>query len=168
MRALKTTFDVFLAATLIPISDGHGADLFRQQSGIDGAVAQYGVSGKGVVIAILDRGIQWQNPDFINASGRTRIKWLLDMSGQNWCDSNNPDYVEYSENQINLALAGGKALKTRDAVGHGTVTAGIAAGNGRAFPRGKYIGAAPEADLVIVKMTSEGAPSHGDQSRKKL
>jgi hypothetical protein len=86
------------------------------------------------VVAIPDRGIDWRHPDFIP--------------------------VEYTEAQINAALAGGPALPTRDAVGHGTRAAGIAAGNGRALPSGQYRGMAPEADLIIVKLTSEGAPAH--------
>src|SRR5262249_9432301 len=52
---------------------------------------------------------------------------------------------------------------SRDAMGHGTATAGTAAGNGRAFANGKYAGIAPEADLIIVKLTSEGAPAHDNQ-----
>jgi hypothetical protein len=56
-------------------------------------------------------------------------------------------------------------LAERDAVGHGTVTAGIAAGNGSAvLPSSlQYAGIAPQADLLIVKVTSEGAPMHGTQ-----
>jgi len=130
----------------------------------DRAVAKYGVSGKGVTIAILDRGIDWRNPDFIKSDGGTRIKWLLDMTGQNWCDGTNPRPTEYSEAQINAALAATGTIDSRDAVGHGTATAGAAAGNGRAFGNGTYRGIAPEADLVIVKLTSDGAPAH-DSSR---
>ncbi len=45
-------------------------------------------------------------------------------------------------------------------MGHVTATAGIAASNGRAFAFGKYTGVAPDADLIIVKAVSEGAPAH--------
>ncbi|HXW70773.1 MAG TPA: S8 family serine peptidase [Methylocella sp.] len=131
-----------------------------QQTGADIVVARYGLTGKGVVIGIIDRGIQWQNPDFIQPDGTTRIKYMLDMSGQNWCNPSNPPPVEYTEAQINAALAGGPPIPERDAVGHGTVTAGIAAGNGRAYANGKYKGFAPGADLIIVKAVSEGVPPY--------
>ena len=132
----------------------------REQIGAVQAEAEFGVTGRGVTVAILDRGIDWQHPDFIKPDGTTRIKWILDQSGQNWCNANNPPAVEYSEGDINAALSGGVPLATRDAVGHGTTTAGLATGNGWAFADGKYAGVAPEADIIIVKMTSEGAPAH--------
>jgi subtilisin family serine protease len=163
MAALKLCLAAFLFTNLCAIHELQAADLFRQQSGVDRAVERYGVSGKGVIIAILDRGIEWQNPDFINPDGTTRIKWLLDMSGQNWCNPPKPRVDEYSADEINAALGGRSVLKSRDAVGHGTVTAGIAAGNGRSLAGGIHHGVAREADLIIVKMTSEGALPHGDQ-----
>lgn len=138
-------------------------DLVRVETRTDEAVATFGVSGQGVTVAILDRGIDWQHPDFINEDGTTRIKWLLDMSGFDLCNAGNPAPVEYTEAEINSALMGGPTLPFRDAVGHGTATAGTAAGNGRALPDGRYRGIAPEADLVVVKLTSEGAPAHGAQ-----
>ncbi|GMU23640.1 MAG: hypothetical protein AMXMBFR13_37180 [Phycisphaerae bacterium] len=141
---------------------GMAMDQVRLETQTDAAVGKYNVSGEGVIVAILDRGIDWRHPDFINPDGTTRIKWLLDMSnaGPNPCDPGDPPPVEYSEADINDALAGGPPIDSRDAVGHGTVTAGLAAGNGRAFGGGKYRGMAPEADLIIVKLTSEGAPAH--------
>lgn len=163
MGALKLCFAVFLFTSLCAMQELQAADLFREQSKVDSAVERYGVSGKDVIIAILDRGIEWQNPDFIGPDGKTRIKWLLDMSGQNWCDPHNPRAVEYSADEINAALAGRSVLTSRDAVGHGTVTAGIAAGNGRSLPGGIHHGVAPEADLIIVKLTSDGAPQHDEQ-----
>src|SRR5690606_3236440 len=47
-------------------------------------------------------------------------------------------------------------------VGHGTSTAGLAGGNGRASD-GLYSGMAPEAEFIIVKFTTEGAPGHGTE-----
>jgi subtilisin family serine protease len=123
--------------------------------------AKYGVTGKGVIIAILDRGIDYTHPDFRNADGTTRIRAMWDLSGENLCSSGSP--IAYTQAQINTALHG-TPLAERDAVGHGTVTTGIAAGNGSAFAAGKYAGIAPQADLVIVKVTSEGAPAHGTQA----
>ncbi len=146
------------AALFVPAT--MAMDLVRVETRTDEAVAELGVSGKGVTVAVLDRGIDWQHPDFVNADGTTRIKWLLDMSGFNLCDAGNPPPVEYTEAEINAALAGGPALPFRDAVGHGTATAGTATGNGRGLPDLRYRGIAPAADLIVVKMTSEGAPAH--------
>ena len=156
-----------ILAGFVTVSDAGAEDGYRKQAGIDSAAARYGVTGRGVVIAILDRGIEWQNPDFIKPDGTTRIKALLDMSGQNWCRTPKKKPREYTERQINRALRRHRMLDTRDAVGHGTLTAGIAAGNGRAYAKGKYRGVAPEADLIIVKMTSEWEPEHDGQPEQK-
>jgi len=131
----------------------------------DKAFAKYGATGQGVIVAIMDRGIDYTHPDFRNPDGTTRIKMMWDMSAQNLCDPNNPAPVVYTEADINTALANNTPLAERDAVGHGTVTAGIATGNGSAvLPTSlQYAGVAPQADLLIVKVTSEGAPAHGTQ-----
>jgi subtilisin family serine protease len=102
----------------------------------DKASAKYGLTGKGVIVAILDRGIDYAHADFRNADGTTRIKMMWDMSNVNptlgICDPGQPAPIVYTEAQINQALQMGTLLGERDAVGHGTVTAGLAAGNGRA------------------------------------
>jgi len=167
MSILKLVLIAFLFTNLCAMQELQAADLFRQQSKVDSAIERYGVSGKGVIIAILDRGIEWQNWDFRNPDGTTRIKWALDMSGQDECISQNPPAIEYSAIDINgalmtAALKQSSILGFRDAVGHGTVTAGIAAGNGR-WSGGIHHGVAPNADLIIVKLTSEGASQHDDQ-----
>jgi hypothetical protein len=73
---------VFLCVTGVP-SVLRSMDLVRQLTHTDDAIAKYSVTGKGVTVAILDRGIDWQNQDFIKPDGTTRIRWMLDMSGQN-------------------------------------------------------------------------------------
>lgn len=131
----------------------------------DLAFAKYGLTGQGVIVAILDRGIDYSHPDFRNADGTTRIKMMWDLSAQNLCSASNPAPVVYTAAAINAALQGCAPLAERDAVGHGTVTAGIAAGNGSAVQPSslQFAGLAPAADLLIVKVISEGAPAHGGQ-----
>jgi subtilisin family serine protease len=111
-----------------------------------------GVTGKRVVIGIVDTGIDPKHPDFRTASG-TRIKWLWDQNfGYTAPPPSGYSYgSEYSQAAINSGQWGGG-----DVNGHGTHMAGVAAGNGRGTGNGKpaytYLGAAPEADLVVVSL----------------
>ena len=157
------TLAVALAVAIALAPNLAAMDAVRVETRTDEAVATFGVSGKGVTVAIIDRGIDWSHPDFVNPDGTTRIRWMLDQSGFNLCAPENPAPVEYSAAQINAALSGGPPLAMRDAVGHGTATAGAAVGNGRALPDRRYRGIAPGADLIVVKVTSEGAPAHDGQ-----
>ena len=125
---------------------------------------QYNVSGKGVIIGIVDTGINWRHLDFRNPDGTTRIKALLDFSDPGDVDGDGVlDGADqyggtlYTEQEINNALNGIGTVNATDEVGHGTHVAGSAAGNGRATGNGvsanTFVGVAPEADLIIVKGT---------------
>ena len=133
------------------------------------AFAKYGLTGQGVIVAILDRGIDYTHPDFRNADGTTRIKMMWDMSNVNpslgICDPAQPAPIVYTEAQINQALQTNTPLGERDALGHGTVSTGLAAGNGTAAlpTSAQWAGMAPNADLLIVRMTSEYVPAHSGQ-----
>lgn len=128
--------------------------------------SSYSVTGKNVIVGVIDTGIDWRHFDFRSATDttKTRIKFLWDMS-----DNTGPPPggtfttaggTEYADTTINKAFAGMATVNERDVVGHGTHVAGIAAGNGRAgSPGGVYVGMAPEADLIIVKATRSGAQS---------
>lgn len=140
-------------------------DLARAQTGVDEAVSRFGVTGNGVIVAVLDRGIDWKNDDFRNEDGTTRIKWIFDLSDDTGATAPGNIYgmgTIYSEDDINAALSGGPALAHRDAVGHGCTTAGIICGNGRGLPSRKYRGVAPKATLIVVKIVG-GAPAHDTQ-----
>jgi minor extracellular serine protease Vpr len=130
---------------------------------VDQAWATYGVSGKGVIVAPIDRGIDWRHADFRNADGSTRIEAIFDLTDDTGANAAGNSYGKgtlYTRTQINAALSGGTALATRDTVGHGTATAGGAAGNGSTVA-GKYRGPAYEATLVVVKFVTEGAAARG-------
>lgn len=108
--------------------------------------------GSGVLVAILDSGINYELPDFRKIDGSTRILRLWDQT-----ISGNPPagyYIgtEYTKDQINAALEGEENLVlSRDGSGHGTAVAGIAAGNGRGAA-GEFRGVASESELLIVKL----------------
>lgn len=116
------------------------------------------LSGKGVLVAILDSGIDYTHPDFRNEDGSTRIAALWDQTSEfGKPPEGYPLGTLFSREQINLALEQESAQERRrmvpssDLSGHGTHVAGIAAGNGRASD-GKYRGVAYESELLVVKL----------------
>ena len=161
---------LYLAAILAAAASGSipvtALDRVRVEGNIDAAIAKYGLSGNGVLIAILDRGVDWMNNDFRSLDGTTRIAGIFDLTDNTGAgDPGNPYGIGtlYTRAQINAALTGGPTLAHRDAVGHGTTTTSIAGGNGRNSTAGKYRGVAPNAEFLIAKITSDGAPAHDGQ-----
>ncbi|MEO7717036.1 MAG: S8 family serine peptidase [Capsulimonas sp.] len=124
-----------------------------------------GLTGKGIVVGVIDSGIDWRHADFRRADGSTRILALWDMTDQSWKTSkgkigSKPPQVAgkeilgtlYTRDQIDAALRKAGVVKSLDSEGHGTACAGTAAGSGADFP-----GVAPEADLIVVKAGNNGA-----------
>src|SRR2546430_5364123 len=98
----------------------HAMDLARVEARVDAAVTRFGVDGQGVIVALLDRGIDWKNDDFRNEDGTTRIKWIFDLTDDTGANDPGNTYgigTIYTEAQINAALTNGTNLATRDAVG---------------------------------------------------
>jgi minor extracellular serine protease Vpr len=156
---------ILFAATILFVSSSSAMDKARMEARVDEAVRKFGVAGRGVIVALIDRGIDWKNNDFRNANGTTRIESIFDLTDSTGANAANNPYKAgtiYTRAQIDAALAAGTDLAHRDAVGHGTATAGIAAGNGRNSRDGKYRGEAPKATIVVVKIVS-GAAAHDDQ-----
>ena len=142
----------------------HAMDQARVETRVDDAAAKFGVTGQGVIVAILDRGIDWRNNDFRNTNGSTRIASMFDLTDDSGSNSPANPYgvgTLYSRQQIDGALTLGTNLVTRDALGHGTTTAGIACGNGNNL--WKYRGVAFNATIVVVKIVAEDVPAHGTQ-----
>ncbi|MEO0468006.1 MAG: S8 family serine peptidase [Bacteroidota bacterium] len=141
-------------------------DTIRVLTRVDLAHEIFDASGEGTLVAILDRGLDWEHPDFRNDDGSTRIAYIFDLTDNSGANAPGNTYgvgTIYTEADINAALNGGTPLATRDAVGHGVTTTGIATGNGRGLPDRRYQGVAPKAKLLVIKVTSDGAPAHGNQ-----
>ena len=128
--------------------------------------APFSLTGQGILVGIIDSGIDIYHPDFRNEDGTTRIAGLWDQTltpdantGQAPPEGYNMG-VYFPREDIDAILALGEKAPTVDVSGHGTHVAGIAAGNGRAS-RGENRGVAYEAELLIVKLGSrrkEGFP----------
>lgn len=141
-------------------------DAARQEAKINQVYAQYSLSGKGTIIAMIDRGIDYTHPDFINANGQTRIAYIFDMIDNTGANAPNNPYgvgTIFSAADINSALQVGGAPLTTDRFGHGTATTGIICGDGSGTPDGKFRGVAYEAMIISVKVTHDFFPPFGNQ-----
>lgn len=127
--------------------------------------SSYGLTGKGILISVIDSGIDYAHPDFCNPDKTTRLValWdqtiLADPSAGRFAPAGYSQGTLFSPEQINVALQADtfeqrmELVPSTDVTGHGTHVAGIAAGNGRASG-GLYRGVAPESSLLAVKLGS--------------
>ncbi len=113
-----------------------------------------GLTGQGVLIGLIDTGIDYQNPVFRRPDGSTRIEAIWDQTLQ---DGPAPRWMsygsEYRREQINEALRSQDPLAvvpSQDESGHGTFMAGVAAGG--EMPADVFTGAAPQASIAMVKL----------------
>lgn len=109
--------------------------------------------GKGVIIAIIDSGIDYLHPDFINDDNTSKIISIWDQTK----NTNSPPQgmifgSEFTREDINRAISENDSSLTEDEIGTGTIAAGIASGNGR--KNSSYRGVAPKSELIVVKLKS--------------
>jgi subtilisin family serine protease len=96
----------------------------------------YNLSGEGVIVAIIDSGIDYLHPEFRDSLGFTRISVI----------NNQETGATYNREEINAAIERGDRNLAFDANGHGTHVAGIAAGN---------TGVAGKAEIIVVKLGTD-------------
>ena len=138
-RLYFETFEEREASCILPVQNG--AD---------------GLTGEGILVGIVDSGVDYFHPDFRNEDGSTRILRLWDQSVAGNPPENYVSGTEYTKEEIDEALAlgeteGRRLVPSGDFSGHGTAVLGIAAGNGRVSD-GVNRGVAYRSDLLVVKM----------------
>jgi subtilisin family serine protease len=119
---------------------------------------QQGITGRGVVVGVVDTGFDCVHEDFrvdrdpydgVPEEG-SRFSFLLDQT----------QAAEYSQSRIEQVIRSGLPCPVTDddvtAPSHGTHVLGVAAGDGSASA-GRYVGLAPEADIIAVKSTLSDA-----------
>lgn len=116
------------------------------------------LDGGGTLIGIIDTGIDYTNPAFINLDGKTRITSIWDQTIGNQSPYGYGSV--YDKEMINKALQNADPFEIvphKDEWGHGTILAGIAAGAAN-YEEGSYKGIATGAELVIVKLKPANDP----------
>ena len=141
-------FLYFLPRIMSP-TDSHSNDA----SGITQVLNQpfLNLSGRGVIIGIVDTGIDYRKDAFKFEDGSTKILGIWDQT----VDGKRQDDLyfgsTYTSDDINNANRSSdpySIVPSVDEDGHGTFLASVAASN----EPGEYIGAAPKAYLLIVKL----------------
>jgi subtilisin family serine protease len=133
-----------------------------------------GHDGTGVIVGIIDFGLDYTLDDFRNADGTTRVAFLWDQFLEPENGEHSPARfghgVEYDRTAIEEALRAANpfaVVRHRPEAGsHGTHVAGIAAGNGRSgddkYPAGSFVGAAPGATIIFVQPAAGDAATFTD------
>ncbi len=125
------------------------------------------LKGEGVLVGVIDTGIDYTNPLFQDGGGYTRILSIWDqtaVSGRDMTEDSaniaaaSPPQgflygAEYTREQINQALTSEnprQVVPVLDENGHGTFLASVAAGS--TDRENDFTGAAPMSELVVVKL----------------
>ncbi len=120
------------------------------------------IKGRGVIVGIIDGGIYWQHPDFKDANGNTRIRYIWDETYLN--GTAKPQPYNYGNEWNWQELNNNNCPHTEPAAdsSHGTCVTGVAAGNGLSLlgdslsgdstPEKRYVGIAPESEIIFVRV----------------
>jgi len=132
-------------------------------AGLIDARGKTGLSGRGVLVAVIDTGLDWSHPDFLDDDG-TRVAWLLDQTlprrGVHAELERMGNGAVFSANELQAALDAGNGATLaagKDEIGHGTHVTGIAASDDAL-----YTGAAPGADIIAVKAIESDLSGFGE------
>ena len=108
------------------------------------------LTGRGVLVAIIDSGIDYRHQEFLNPDGSSRILYLWDQMAVGTPPSGYTMGREFTQEDLNQSLSEGGAAVTVDTSGHGTAVAAIAAGNS---------GVAYDSELIVVRLGQPRAES---------
>ena len=112
------------------------------------------LSGRGIIVGIIDTGIDYQHSAFLNYDRTTRILSIWDQTIQEGLPPSGFTFgTEYSKSHINDALMSRdpfEVVPSTDTNGHGTAIASIIAGSPNSDH--SFSGIVPESDLVVIKL----------------
>ena len=104
-------------------------------------------TGQGVIVGLVDAGLDHNHPDFTDIFGNNRVIRYWDQSVSN--PTNSPAPYNYGQIWYANQIQNGTITSNEETGGHGSSVTGICAGNGLA--NGKNKGMAPETEIIFVE-----------------
>lgn len=140
---------IFTLSDISPVEDS-GASTFNNNPYLR-------LNGRGVLVGIIDTGIDYLSEEFQREDGTSRILRLWDQTLNATENIYGIKYgKEFTEEQITEAISTKEKgqdpysiVPSKDEIGHGTMVSGIVGGRG-INPELK--GAAPDCEFVVVKL----------------
>lgn len=141
-------------SSLIEITD----DLKNGETATDAAGTTYiennpyvNVTGKDILIAVIDSGVSYLHRDLINEDNESKIMYLWDQES----DLGEPPEglkfgSEYTNEDLNEAIKENNETLSIDETGTGTMVCGMLVGEGNIVK--EYEGIAKDAKLIVVKL----------------
>ncbi len=148
--------------SVLPACYGLNSEISLAASGITRLrrIPAFNLRGSGVLVGLIDTGIDYTNPVFLRNDGTTRIAAIWDQTIESERFPENFNYgTEYFASDINQALNNTdpySIVPSVDEIGHGTMLAGIAAGS--EIEDSNFSGVVPDSELVIVKLKQVKQP----------
>jgi hypothetical protein len=124
---------------LAPMAVDENTENALDESGITDVHNILGLRGSGILIGIIDDGIDMLNEEFIFDDGTSKIIFIWN---QTEADNDNCYGKVYTAEEINSALKNGVQLAP-STDGHGTKLAVVSAGKN---------GSAPDCEIIVVKL----------------
>ncbi len=142
--------------SVLPSCYGLNSEISLEASGVTRLrrTPIFNLRGSGVLVGLIDTGIDYTNPVFLHSDGTTKIMALWDQTIESDQFPANTQFgTEYTSDIINQALKSAdphSIVPSVDENGHGTMLAGIAAGSEQQAEN--FSGVVPDSDLVVVKL----------------
>lgn len=105
-------------------------------------------TGKDVIIAYVDQGLDYNHPDFIDENGQTRVLYYWDHTLP-FDALRTPQPYGYGQLWYASDIQNGICGSNEEATAHGTSVAGAGSSNGRA--NGKQTGVAPDSKIIVIE-----------------
>lgn len=144
-----TPLSLYTLCDISPL-EASGADIFHNNPYLQ-------LDGSGVIVGIIDTGIDYLNEEFINEDDTTRIISIFDQTLETGKKiKGQPLGSEFPRDDINRAIKAKRngedpytIVPSKDEIGHGTNMAGIIGARGT---NPEVIGVAPRCSFAIVKL----------------